>query len=384
MHRIPTGLLVLVLLLGCTTRGNAQSRPLWTGLEPGSHDTGFKRVWTTDPVRVWPRSAALDSREGDVARPIRLDVWYPARCGAAARRMVLRDYLEMAAPSPVFEDLVFLTHRWDEYSYRGLAVDSASFDRLMATPTAGCFDAPAADGSFPLVVYSAGWFNRAPDNTILAEFLASHGYVVVAIPQLNPGLWTFEFASDARSVENQVRDLQVAISELGRDPLVDRRRIAAMGYSTGGDVALLVAGRNPLVDAVVGLDGSWSLGPGNDVIESSLFRPSEHTKPILALRRPTENTTGADEVLDSLSRAPRLVVEIPGGDHGTFSDDPSQRRVLGTDTPEHEATHRLMSRAVLLFLNAALKSDMARPAELVDTYRGMGLKARYRAPKPNG
>jgi dienelactone hydrolase len=143
--------------------------------------------------------------------------------------MKLRDYLEMDAPSARFDDLVFLTHRWKEYSYRGLAEDSAAFDRLMSTETAACDGAAPTAGRFPLVVYSAGWFNRSPDNTVLAEYLAGHGFVVAAVPQLNPGLWTFDFTSDAPAFENQIRDLEEAIAVLREDPMVDRRRIAAMG-----------------------------------------------------------------------------------------------------------------------------------------------------------
>lgn len=97
-------------------------------------------------------------------------------------------YVRVPAHSEEFEDLAFLTRRWDEYSYGGLAEDSTSFDRLMAVQTAACADAPSGPGRFPLVLYSGGWFNRAPDNTILFEHLASHGFVVASVPQLNPGL----------------------------------------------------------------------------------------------------------------------------------------------------------------------------------------------------
>ena len=333
------------------------NRPLWGNLDAGAHHVGFKRLWHLDPFRPWPRSAALDSVAGSIARPLRFDVWYPAARCESGQTMPVSGYLRIHAPTPEFEDLVFLTHRYDAYSYRGLAGDTASFDRLMATPTASCLDAPAAQGPFPLVVYSAGWYNRAPDNTVLAEYLASHGFVVVAIPQLNPGLWTFSFASDAWSVENQIRDLEAAIAVVTSEPMVDRRRIAAMGYSTGGDVALLLQGRNPLVDAVIGLDASWTLGPGNDVAESPFFDGPSHVVPILAARRPAADRPGADAVLDSLSFAPRLVVEIDGADHGTFSDDPRMRLLLGKGAATHAETHTTMARVVRLFLAAALNAE---------------------------
>jgi dienelactone hydrolase len=305
-------------LVSAPIRASAQSHPLWNELAPGSHEVGFKRDWEQDPYRVWPRSPAVDFLDSSVGRPIRIDIWY---VGAAPAR-----------------------------------------------------------GRFLLVVYSAGWFNRAPDNTMLAVYLASHGFVVAAVPQINPGLWTFKFGSDARSVENQIRDLEVAIAVVGGDAGVDRRRIAAMGYSSGGDVALLVQGRNPLVDAVVGLDASWTLGPDNDVISAPFFQPDRHDVPILAARRPIEVPETANQLLDTLMTAPRLIVEIPGGDHGTFSDDPSQRRLLGTGTDKHATTHAVMARIVLEFLTQVLGRDPKAvdgqgPAR---EFTRQGLVARFR------
>jgi dienelactone hydrolase len=231
------------------------------------------------------------------------------------------------------------------------------------------------------VLYSAGWFNRSPDNTILAEFLASHGFVVASVPQLNPGLWTYNFQSDATSVENQVRDLEVALGALVEEPFVDRRRIATMGYSTGGDVALLLQARNPLIDAVAGLDASWTLGPDNDVQSSPAFTTGQHRVPILAVRRPPQGGAGYNSVLSALTAAPRVVVEIPGADHGSFSDDPAERNLLGADTAEHRATHVVVAEAVVAFLREALLSGVAFDGNsLAEQYRSRGLVATASSP----
>jgi len=152
---------LVAAVLTTTPSAQAQVRPLWGSLEPGDHDVGFRRLWEVDRTRIWPRSPALDSLGGSVARPIRVDVWYPADC-ADAQPMALGGYVSVDSPGALFDDLVFLTHRWDEYSYRGLAGDSTSYDRLMKAKTATCFEGTAAPGRFPLVLYSAGWFNRAP------------------------------------------------------------------------------------------------------------------------------------------------------------------------------------------------------------------------------
>lgn len=370
-------------LLAVPGGGEAQGWPLWHTLEGGAYETGFRRVWSEDGSRVWPRSGAIDSVSGPVSRPVRVDVWYPAVTCAGGARMRVRDYLEMDAPAARYDDLVFLTHRWNEYSYRGLAGDSASFDRLMASGTAACADARPSPGRFPLVVYSAGWFNRSPDNTVLAEYLASHGFVVAALPQVNPGLWTWDFRSEAHAVENQIRDMEVAIAVLRDADGVDRRGIAALGYSTGGDVALLLQGRNPLIDAVVGMDASWSLGPGNDVAESDFFRPESHDVPVLVARRPVEDGAAADAVLSTLTAAPRIVVEIAGGDHGTFSDDPVERLLLGSGPASHADTHAAMARVILEFLNRTLRGNDPFDGDgLAREFTAQGHRARFLPGKP--
>ena len=369
---------IIILIIPYDVSG--QHYPLWNDLEPGSHNTGFQRIWTLDSTRIYPRSSHLDSLNGNIFRPIRIDFWYPAEC-ESKERMPLRDYVFMDAPTSVFEDLVFLTERWDEYSYRGLAEkDSSTFNRLMSVKTAACKNAQPAAGRFPLILYSAGWFNRAPDNTILAEYLASHGFVVATVPQLNPGLWTFNFQSDAVSVENQIRDLEFALGLLSEKSFVDRRLVASMGNSTGGDVALLLQGRNPLIDTVVGLDASWTISNDNDVIESPFFSPKDHTVPLLAIRRPTDNSTSVNKILDSLQYANRIIAEIPGGDHGSFSDDPSQRKLLGLESSSHYITHQIIARTVLDYLKAFL-SGSSKPEidNLVETFLNRGLNCRYEA-----
>lgn len=377
--------LAFVGVLAIPVRSEAQARPLWHTLDPGSHAVGFRRIWSEDASRIWPRSPAIDSVSGPVARPIRVDVWYPAETCMRGDRMRLGDYLEMDAPSPDFDDLVFLTHRWNEYSYRGLAPDSAAYDRLMSAETAACAGAVGSPGRFPLVVYSAGWFNRSPDNTVLAEYLASHGFVVAALPQVNPGLWTFDFTSDAPAIENQIRDMEMALALLRDDPAVDRRRIAAAGYSTGGDVALLLQNRNPLIRAVVGMDASWTLGPGDDVSNSDFFRPEWHGVPILVVRRPVDGDV-ADTVLDRLTAAPRVVVEIPGADHGTFSDDPVQRLYLGTGPEPPAETHTVMAEVILEFLTRALASGSGAfdGESLAGRLATRGLRARFLAAEAAG
>ena len=62
---------------------------------------------------------------------------------------------------------------------------SRLLDRLWATPTACIRDAKPLDRKGPIVIYHCGAQSSHEDNSVLCEFLASHGYVVIggAFPQ---------------------------------------------------------------------------------------------------------------------------------------------------------------------------------------------------------
>ncbi|MDX1569505.1 MAG: hypothetical protein R3200_03405 [Xanthomonadales bacterium] len=287
--------------------------------------------------------------------------------------MQLADYVETDPPGEGFQDAADLLRQWDMYSYRKLAGEIGDVDELLATRVGACVEYQRARGSYPLVMYSSGWYNRTPDNLRLAEFLAARGFVVVGVPQLNPALWTYQFASDPISVENQLRDLEVALGEVIGLPGVDRTRVAAMGYSTGGDLALLLQGRNPLIDAVIGLDSTWALGDDDVVADSPYFGGERNRKPILLLRRGIDGVTAAPG-LEKLDRALRLVATVPGADHGTFSDDAWLAGQEGPGDSDTDTYDRIC-RTVHAFLQGVFRPPVAE-AELVAMMEDLGWMVR--------
>lgn len=385
-HRIRPLPILPLIALGLPASAAGQRPVLWDSLPPGRYDAGFRRIWRLDDSRVWQRSPSLATATGPIARPIRVDVWYPARCGGR-RPASFGSYVAPPAPSEGFKDMTGLLGAYDLQSYRNLAGDPSAYDALMAVATGVCMDAPPAGGRHPLVLYSAGWYSRSPDNTVLAEFLASHGYVVATVPQLNPGLWTSNFRSTPAAVETQVRDVEFAFGVVLQEPEVDRTRVATMGYSKGGDVALVLQGRNPLIRAVVGLDPSFALGSGEDLVSSPYFGIDRNRVPILVIRRPGgEDALHLPRALDSLALAQRLLVEVPGADHGTFGDDPALLAYLRAGASAGVTAHTTVARVVLAFLDTVLGPGSPRvtPAGL-DAWVGNRAQALFQdaAPVPD-
>ncbi|MFM7272073.1 MAG: alpha/beta hydrolase family protein [Actinomycetes bacterium] len=177
----------------------------------------------------------------------------------------------------------------------GLVVDPTRGDRMLpveswypidparaTTPTvygllpgtgftsAGAFEAPPADGRWPLVLFSHGRTGTRIAYTLLCEAIASTGCVVVSAD--HPGDTLIDFAleiavDDATNERQRVDDLRLVLdAALGAvdgipaevRAAIDPTRVAAAGHSYGGYTALgLAAGAHGAPDArvraVVGL-----------------------------------------------------------------------------------------------------------------------------------
>ena len=364
--------LVPILILGFTDLAIAQQvRP--EGPARGSFAVGYTYHYELDSSRVW---TPFPSEEGETPsgrelRPIRIGVWYPA-VGTDAEPMLYRTYVSPEVDDAYFKLLNRVMERYDMWSYSQMFNgDSTAVERLMSARTEAVLDAPPAPGPFPVVMYSAGWYSRSPDNTVLAEYLASHGFVVATVPQLGEGVVEFDFKVTFDRVETQIADLQFALDVLVHKPYVDAERIATAGFSIGGIVALLLQQRDSRVDAVIGLDGSFLRPDWVSLTTSAPEFAAERSRvPILAFYRGHERQRDGltTEVLDALHFADRYLVTVQTATHGEFSNEPSIFAGIGypwlrqdwNSIDEALAAHQAVMEYSRLFLTRIFGS---RPAE---------------------
>jgi hypothetical protein len=125
---------LLVLTSGCAT---VATREPWADLPRGQYKVGFR---TAGPISVW----------------------YPASSGGEALRF--RDY------APALDELETSLHA-KHFSDQAIVdlFDARMFARR---------DAMAIDKKFPVVMIVTRDGESAADHAVLAEFLASHGYVI--------------------------------------------------------------------------------------------------------------------------------------------------------------------------------------------------------------
>jgi pimeloyl-ACP methyl ester carboxylesterase len=139
-------------------------------------------------------------------------------------------------------------------------------------------DAAPSQGRFPVVVYAPGYSGSAWENADLCEYLASHGYLVIASPSM--GARSRNMTSDLEGVEAQARDIAFLISYAYTLPNADLSRIAVAGFSWGGLSNLFAAARDPRITALVALDGSLRYWSGL-ISQAGYVRPQEMSIPLI-------------------------------------------------------------------------------------------------------
>lgn len=218
--------------------------PLLLGdLEPGRYPVGLRVSEMRDAARN--------------GRAMLVTVWYPAR--RAGLRTTFRDVLALDRANGGFGAFLLSS---------GLPKNAVA--KWLGAPMLARRGAPALPGRFPLILIAQGNRHTAADQAVLAEYLASHGYIVATVP--SPMNITGPMTSDAEigaRAEEQAVDLAFLASVMRRDDNVDAGRVAVIGHSFGARGALLYAMNELAVTALVSLDGGIGVAAGREQLQQS-------------------------------------------------------------------------------------------------------------------
>ena len=272
---------------------------------------------------------------------------------------------------------------FDIASTRLTVADPAPFDTLVWYPTTN-----AASARYPVLLLSHGGGPTGGSPLILrgqAEFLAAAGYVVIA---------PFHGANN-RNLVNRPRQVIAALNAALAVPVIAARadpgRLAMIGFSLGGAVALINAGAAPDEAYLARYcathpQDQMSCAPGSGnprggpipippalplkalVLEDPLaaaFPPESLARlhlPVLIVR-PQQSALGAggnvEALMASLAPAPQLVT-VPGG-HFVLTDvcsggERTQSPATCQDAPgiDRTAVQRRITAEMLAFLREAL------------------------------
>jgi dienelactone hydrolase len=215
----------------------------WGLLEPGPHDVGFRLI----------RGESAVGAAGYKPRPIEIAVWYPAsRTGSA---LTFGDYWRAA---PDVRGTVAEAITGD-----ASGIDDAKAAAILATPMFARRDATPTDGTFPVVLWSARYGTTAAQS-VMSEYLASHGYVVAfARPLEASAKLPFELKTPVEKLDElnaQVEDMRGALRAVRDLAGVDPTRTALLAWSYAGESATRLQWSDATVRGVIGLSTNLRTG----------------------------------------------------------------------------------------------------------------------------
>jgi len=238
--------------------------------KPGPDAVGLKVVEQYDFSRSY--RSVIDELgkpyQGERARPLQTLIWYPAQ-KSSGKPMTVGDYGDLLATETSF-GRPELSPDWGQW------LDSMKLtlnDSMWAVR-----NAPLLVGKFPVVIYAPSISSMSWENADLCEYLASHGYVVVAGPDM--GARSRAATVGLADINAQAQDISFLIGYAQMLPNTDMSEIAVAGFSWGGISNLFAAARDNRIDALVALDGSMRYFPGLVKAATDVY-PEQMTIPML-------------------------------------------------------------------------------------------------------
>lgn len=232
-----------------------------TNLAFGTYAVGFRTVEATD----WTRPSLNLETVATAGREMKLHIWYPA---AASNKQVLqyKDYLALGLPA--VDKSQTGVKKFFMRSVAELSGDSSlflsMFPQLMNAPMRAKSDIKPAAGKFPFIIYP----DQPHLQSILCEYLASHGYIVLSPVIKGPYSHSMEY--NLRGIESAVEDLQFTVG-YARQQFRTERHFAVMGLGFNATNVLALQMRNSDVKAMISLEGGITTGFENGLLQRSPF-----------------------------------------------------------------------------------------------------------------
>jgi len=343
----------------------------------GPYLTGFKVLQLHDPSRSYRDGTDAITGEtvpGPSERPIQALIWYPA--SSPGRPLIYADYLDLAGNEDRFDLDKAQASRIAQAALREWVADGASpaeVVRIRAEPVRATGDAPPAHGAFPLIIYAPSDSSSASENDVLCEYLASHGYVVIASPSHGAHVRYMTDGNLPNDLENtraQAADIGFLIGFAHGLPDVDGSKVAVIGYSWGGMASTFAAVADSRIGALIDLDGSVRYFPkllaaAPDVTPDRIHVPllffADQEDPLAPGKDSQPNS-----FIDRIHHADVTEIGLRKSTHDDLSAD--SLRFLdstehgGATADQRNESYAWVARYTLAFLDAVLKGDAGAKA----------------------
>jgi dienelactone hydrolase len=396
MWKMAVIFLIALSIFTIPTELRSETSPIWGKLTPGPHAVGFQMMFRKDPSRPFKskRDYQGNITTADRSRPIQISIWYPAASTGKSDPVALQDYLYLTAAEqtglePTEQQkqnvIAAFKNRWAQ------GASDENIQTALKTKMLSSRNADPAKDRFPLILIAPSSGLSSPvSSVVLAEFLASHGYVVASSPAM--GLNSRQINFSSVGVITQLQDMQFLIANLNSFPAVDSNKMAVIGFSFGGLASSLLAMYNGDVDAFVSLETAAGNKFGYSVLfQNPLYDPPLLRVPVLHLTAQETTPDSNDAFFKAIKYAPLTVVKLKGMTAADFSSFTMIKPLIPVpaspqqDQPpaDKRAGYETICRYTLEFLNAKVKRDpkaeafLNQPAQndvaIVETRAGLKI-----------
>lgn len=250
--------ILLLLLVVFQSKAVLSQSAMTANLEYGPYAIGFDVVHQYDSSRTFGLKYHENGsiRGHGIYRPIQTLVWYPSNQIRVPTNMEFGDYFYLIGSETNF-DISLTEEMKREIINRVVEGNPTSKNHLVKEiqqPVKAVMGIDMAKGKFPVVIYAPSLESLAFENSVMCEYLASHGFIVISSPSL--GYEKRSVPIEFRSFETQSRDIEFLIEYSKSIKNAKLTRNAIIGFSFGGMSSVLAQIRNIEIDAMVFLDGS--------------------------------------------------------------------------------------------------------------------------------
>ena len=298
---LPIVFSILVGLSGCKSEQIINERPPMMGdLVLGDHAVGYKTIFAYDQTRSGVPYSDWDgnltnNHKPELGRQFQMNVWYPAEPGSG-ERINYAHYVYLRGRQTNFgeseeqkasakETFIEQTEGLGNVTVGVLKSNKEDFtsehlDQLLELEVYGKLNATPVEGKFPVVIYPNG--GSPAFQSITCEYLASHGYVVVAFTP--KGRFSSGMEVSTIGLEVAVDDFEFVLGKVSEEPNVDMDKVSILANAISSSVGAAAISRNDKLKALISLEGGLPSSFEQGLLNESVFYlPENITTPILII-----------------------------------------------------------------------------------------------------
>lgn len=330
-------------------------------LVKGSYQIGFKYYKTYDKSRRYVVN------NDTISRPLLIHFWYPSNGKSQKGSYSFKNYIDLISlredfnkpSSEVDENSNNFINAYAGFAKQHLGIDTnLTTEKILACPVAAKYGIALAKSKekFPLIIYAPSNSKSAVQNHLICEYLASHGFMVIAIGSAGDN--SLNRKNDEKSIMAQVNDMEYMLNYFEDTLKIKYTGLGLMGFSSGGLATAIFQMKNEKVNAVFSMDGGQEYGAYIALSRVEDFDLKKTNVPYCLLVNNYENFS-IYPYYSSIVTKEKQMFRMPYIDHNgfvsfwRFFDLCSAHNSLSKFCTSYD----YISGAALTFFNAYLKSN---------------------------